>query len=189
VIQPRFLSGQLLLAMPGIGDERFERAVIAMCVHDDNGALGIMANRRHERLSVRALMEQLDIDPGRTPREAMVLEGGPVEPGRGFVLHTPDYSGDGTIHVGNVWGLTASLGVLTDIAEGRGPAKWFLALGYAGWGEGQLESEMTRHGWASVEAGEARSLLYDAPLDSRWGRAFAMLGVDVGRLAGAAGHA
>jgi putative transcriptional regulator len=189
VIQPRFLSGQLLLAMPGIGDERFERAVIAMCVHDENGALGIIANRRHERLSVRELMEQLDVDPGLTPHDAMVLAGGPVEPGRGFVVHSPDYQGDGTIDVAGLWGLTASLGVLRDIAEGRGPARWFLALGYAGWGPGQLEGELTRHGWASVEAGEARALLYDLPLESRWSRAFGLMGVDVGRLAGAAGHA
>ena len=96
---PIFLSGQLLLSMPGIGDPRFERAVIAMCLHDEEGALGIVANTQVGDLTVRALMEQLDIDPGLTPEGAMVMQGGPVEPGRGFILHSAEYEGQSTINV------------------------------------------------------------------------------------------
>jgi putative transcriptional regulator len=155
MVTPLFLSGQLLLSMPGIGDPRFERAVIAMCLHDEEGALGIVANMPMSDLTVRDLMEQLDIDPGATPLDAPVLIGGPVEPSRGFVLHSPDYSGQGTISVGNSWGLTSTLDVLKDIAGGKGPAKWLAALGYTGWGAGQLEGEMTRHGHLSAVAGRA----------------------------------
>ena len=121
---PRFLVGQLLLSMPGIGDARFDRAVIAMCVHDDDGALGLMVNRPHADLTVRDLMAQLDVDPGNTPADARVMAGGPVEPGRGFVLHSPDYAGQGTITVGGLggvrWGLTSTVDVLKAIAERQG---------------------------------------------------------------------
>ena len=189
MLDPRFLSGQLLLSLPGIGDARFERAVIAMCVHDENGALGIMVSQLHQGLSVRDLMRQLEIDPGETPKDAPIHLGGPVEPGRGFVLHSPEYAGEGTLAVADVWALSASQGVLKDIARGRGPARWLMALGYAGWGEGQLDRELKRHGWMSLDGSGAGAVLYDTPVDQRWPRAFAQLGVDVGHLSGAAGRA
>ncbi len=184
---PLFLSGQLLLSMPGIGDPRFERAVIPMCLHDEEGALGIVANMPMSDMTVRDLMEQLDIDPGATPMDAPVLIGGPVEPSRGFVLHSPDYSGQGTISVGNSWGLTSTLDVLKDIAGGKGPAKWLAALGYTGWGAGQLEGEMTRHGWQTAPGDAA--LLFDTALDRRWPAAFGTLGIDVSHLSAVAGRA
>ena len=191
----RFLVGQLLLSMPGIGDERFDRAVIAMCVHDDDGALGLMINRWHEAMTVRELMAQLDVAPGATPAGARVLSGGPVEPGRGFVLHTPDYSGQGTISVGGLggvrWGLTSTIDVLKAIADGTGPTRWLCALGYTGWGAGQLDHELLRHGWHSLSdaSGGSDDLVFATPVERRWPRAFAQLGIDVGHLSATAGRA
>ena len=182
-----FLAGQLLLSMPGMGDPRFERTAIAMCVHDSDGALGLMVNRACETLAVRDLMEQLDIDPGMTPEDAFVHSGGPVEPGRGFVLHTLDYEKDGTLSVGDAWGLTATLDILRDIAGGQGPRKWLMALGYSGWGEGQLDAELTRHGW--VAAAGSCTIVFDTPLEDRWPRAYAQIGVDPIRLSPHAGRA
>lgn len=188
---PKYLSGQLLLSMPGIGDPRFERAVIAMCLHDEDGALGIVANSQIGELTVRALMEQLDIDPGVTPVEAMVMQGGPVEPGRGFVLHSAEYEGQSTISVAGVagmqWGLTSTLDVLKDIAGGKGPRRWMAALGYTGWGAGQLDGELTRHGW-HVAAGDA-ALLFDTDIDKRWHAAFQSAGINAGLLSTVAGRA
>lgn len=177
--------------MPGIGDPRFERVVIAMCLHDAEGALGLVVNNQVGELSVRALMEQLDIDPGTTPETEMVMMGGPVEPGRGFVLHSAEYEGQSTINVsgpdGPIWGLTSTLDVLKDIAAGKGPRQWLAALGYTGWGAGQLDEEMTRHGWLAAP-GDA-SIFFDTPLQERWGTAFARQGVAVERLSAAAGQA
>ena len=185
--EPPFLSGQLLLSMPGIGDPRFERVVIAMCLHDADGALGIVCNAVIGDLTVRDLMEQLDIDPGVTPKGLPVMLGGPVEPSRGFVLHSGDYEGQSTISVGKLWGLTSTLDVLKDIAAGKGPAKWLSALGYTGWGAGQLDGEMTRHGW-HVAPGDV-AILFDVPVADRWGAAFGGIGVDVGLLSAVAGRA
>ena len=188
---PRYLVGQLLLSMPGIGDERFDRAVIAMCVHDDDGALGLMINRPHAGMTVRELMGQLDVAPGVTPADARVMSGGPVEPGRGFVLHTPDYAGQGTIAVGSLggerWGLTSTIDVLKAIAGGHGPRRWLCALGYTGWGAGQLDGELLRHGWHNLDGSD--ELVFATPVERRWPRAFAQLGIDVGHLSATAGRA
>ena len=172
---PRFLSGQFLLAMPGIGDPRFEKAVIAMCVHDEEGALGIGLGRLAPRIGFHDLLKQLDIDPGEAPNVA-IHQGGPVEQQRGFILHSPDWGGQDSCHVGTRWVLTATLDILKAIAEGRGPARWVAALGYSGWQGGQLEQEMSRHGWF-VTPGE-ENLLYDCDVDSRWAKAFSAAGVD-----------
>lgn len=184
---PPFLVGQLLLAMPGMGDPRFERAAIAMCVHDANGAFGLIINHAHDGLTVRGLMEQLDIDPGQTPESAPIYIGGPVEPQRGFILHSLDYDRQGTVSVAGVWGLTASLDILRDIAAGNGPKKWLAALGYTGWGEGQLDDEQTRHGWLAAPGDPA--IVFDAPCEIRWATAYAALGVASERLSPIAGHA
>jgi putative transcriptional regulator len=184
---PPFLSGQLLLSMPGIGDPRFERVVIAMCIHDEDGALGIVVNNVLGDLSVHALMQQLDIDPGVTPQSALVMQGGPVEPARGFILHSPDYQGQSTIAVGDKWGLTSTLDVLRDIAGGKGPARWLAALGYTGWGPGQLDGEMTRHGWLAAPGDTG--LLFETPVAQRWSSAWRGLGIDVDNLSATAGRA
>ena len=179
VEQPPFLSGKLLLAMPGMADPRFERAVIALCLHDENGAIGIGIGHKRVGMSVRGLLRQLDIDPGEVPEQA-VLHGGPVEPGRGFVLHSDDWGGQDTLHVagpdGPQFAMTGTIDILRAIAEGRGPKRWIVSLGYAGWGEGQLEEEMTRHGWFAARGSEG--ILFDTPADERWGSSFKATGID-----------
>jgi putative transcriptional regulator len=173
--EPLYLSGRMLLAMPGMGDPRFEKAVIAMCVHDENGALGIGLGRIVPRLSFHDLLRQLDIDPGIAPDVAIHL-GGPVEPTRGFLLHSNDWSGTDSIQVGDRWTLSATLDILRAIAAGKGPASWVAALGYAGWGAGQLEQELRGNGWFATPGSE--SLLYECDVGSRWSAAFRQAGID-----------
>ena len=176
---PPFLSGKLLLAMPGMSDPRFERAVIAMCVHDKNGAVGIGIGHKRAGLRFRTLLKQLEIDPGKAP-DCAVHHGGPVEPGRGFILHSTDWGGQDTLQVngpsGAIFAMTGTIDVLKAIAEGRGPAQWIAALGYAGWEEGQLDEEMTRHGWFAADG--SGEILLDTPTDERWAAAFKAAGVD-----------
>jgi putative transcriptional regulator len=183
---PRFMTGQLLLAMPGIGDPRFEKAVIAMCVHDEEGALGIGLGRVIPRLGFHALLKQLDIDPGEAP-DVAIHHGGPVEPQRGFVLHSADWGGADSVQVADRWVLSATLDILKAIAGGKGPSRWVVALGYAGWGPGQLDDELARHGWF-VTPGDDR-LLYDCHVDARWAEAFRSAGVDPRLLAAESGTA
>ncbi len=183
---PTSLSGQLLLAMPGIGDPRFERAVIAMCAHDENGALGIGIGRIVPRLGLHGLLEQLEIPVGAAP-DVPVHLGGPVEPQRGFVLHGLDWGGEDTLRVGDRWALTGTLDILRALAEGRGPARFLVALGYAGWADGQLDQEMLRPGWFPTAGSDA--LLFDTAVDARWSAAFAAAGIDTRMLAATAGRA
>ncbi|SFR96340.1 YqgE/AlgH family protein [Sphingomonas jatrophae] len=183
---PPFLSGQLLLALPGIGDPRFERAVIAVCAHDEEGALGIGVGRVVPGLTLHELLRQLDIEPGAAP-DVPVHLGGPVEPQRGFVLHGQDWSGEETVHVGKRWGLTGTLDVLRALAAGKGPSRWLVALGYAGWGEGQLDEELTRHGWFATPGSD--DVLFDTLVDERWSSTFAGVGIDARLLAPTTGHA
>jgi putative transcriptional regulator len=175
-----------LLALPGIGDPRFERAVIAMCAHDDQGALGIGIGRITPQITLHDLLEQVDIDPGAAP-DCEIHVGGPVEPQRGFVLHSLDWQGGDTLRVGERWGLTSTLDVLRVIAEGRGPRRWIVALGYAGWGEGQLDSEMQRHGWLATPGDD--SLIFDHVAAERWDLAFRSVGIDPTLLSAQSGRA
>jgi putative transcriptional regulator len=173
--EPAFLSGQFLLALPGMGDPRFEKAVIAMCAHDSEGALGVGLGRLVPRLGFHELLMQLGIAPGEAP-DAPIHLGGPVEPQRGFLLHSRDWGGEGTVDVAGRWSLSATLDILKAIAEGRGPSRWVAALGYAGWGGGQLEQEMHGNGWFATSGSE--ELLYDCDVDSRWARGFKEAGID-----------
>jgi putative transcriptional regulator len=184
--RPVYLSGQYLLAMPGIGDPRFSRAVIALCAHDDRGALGVGVGHVVPEITLHDLLRQLDIEPGQAP-DVPVHHGGPVEPQRGFVLHSQDWGGDDSVLVGERWTLTSTLDVLRAIAEGRGPSRFVVSLGYAGWGEGQLDEEMTRHGWFATPGDDA--LLFDVDAASRWKRGFADAGIDVRLLASTSGNA
>jgi len=176
---PTFLSGKLLLAMPGMSDPRFERAVIAMCIHDENGAIGIGIGHKRAGITFRGLLRQLELEPGEAP-DCAVHHGGPVEPGRGFVLHSTDWGGQDSVQVNGqnreIFAMTGTIDVLKAIAEGRGPSRWIVALGYAGWGEGQLDEEMTRHGWFAAGAGSG--ILFDTPTDERWAAAFKAEGID-----------
>ena len=187
---PSFLSGKLLLAMPGMADPRFERAVIALCVHDENGAIGIGVGHKRAGIGFRGLLKQLDIEPGEAP-DCAVHHGGPVEPGRGFVLHSSDWGGQDTLHVNGDGGRD-----FRDDRDhrraprdrrGAGPSRWIAALGYAGWGEGQLDEEMTRHGWFAAR-GDA-SILFDTPTDERWAASFKAEGIDPRLLASETGAA
>ena len=188
--QPNFLSGKLLLAMPGMADPRFERAVIAMCAHDENGAVGVGVGHKRAGITFRGLLRQLDLEPGEAP-DCAVHHGGPVEPGRGFVLHSTDWGGQDTLHVngdkGELFAMTGTIDVLRAIAESRGPKRWIAALGYAGWGEGQLDEEMTRHGWFAAHGDP--DILFEIPTDERWGASFKAEGIDPRLLASETGAA
>lgn len=183
---PRFLSGQLLLAMPGMGDPRFDRAVIAICVHDEDGAVGIGIGHQRAGISLRGLLAQLDLDPGKAP-DAPVHHGGPVEPGRGFVLHSDDWAGQDTIAVTGLGALTGTIDVLRAIAEGRGPSRYLIALGYAGWGAGQLDSEMAGPGWYNAKG--RQQILFDTEIGDRWEASFRAEGIDPRLLDAGAGAA
>jgi putative transcriptional regulator len=183
---PAYLSGQLLLALPGIGDPRFERAAIAMCAHDENGALGIGLGDVVDGLSFHDLLAQFEIAPGEV-EDRPIHVGGPVEPRRGFILHSPDWGGQDSIDVAGRWALSGSVDVLRAIAEGKGPSRWVAALGYAGWSAGQLDAEMTRHGWLAVEANDA--LLFDLTAESRWSAGYASAGIDPRLLSPLSGQA
>jgi putative transcriptional regulator len=181
-----FLSGQFLLAMPGMSDPHFARAVIAMCSHDESGAIGIGLGATIEGLGFHDLLAQFEIAAGDAPN-APVHFGGPVEPRRGFVLHSSDWGGQDTIDVAGLWKLSSTVDVLRAIAEGRGPSRWVVALGYAGWDGGQLEGELSRPGWFNV-AGDAE-LLFDIGAEDRWTHAFAQAGVDPRLLVAETGRA
>jgi putative transcriptional regulator len=183
---PIYYTGQFLLAMPGIGDLRFDHSVIAMCAHDENGAMGIAVGDELEDVSLRDLLANFDIDPGDIVDQP-VLRGGPVEPQRGFVLHSLDWGGQNMIQVDDRWGLSGSIDILRAIAEGRGPRRYLVALGYAGWGPGQLESEMARYGWFTTPADP--DLLFDSHTHRKWAGAFAAAGIDTAMLVSGAGSA
>ncbi|WP_299649174.1 YqgE/AlgH family protein [Sphingomonas bacterium] len=184
--KPAYLSGQFLLAMPGMLDPRFDRAVIAICAHDANGALGIGLGQVYDGLGLHDVLEQFGIEPGSSP-DAPVHIGGPVEPRRGFVVHSRDWGGQGTIDVAGRWALSGTVDVLRAIAGGSGPTRWVVALGYAGWGEGQLDGELTRPGWLNVKGDEG--LLFDTAAAARWQAGFAGAGVDPRFLVGGVGRA
>lgn len=183
---PPFLTGQLLLAMPGMGDARFEQAVIVMAAHDEEGAIGVGIGHERLGLTLRDLLKQLDIDPREAPG-APVHHGGPVEPGRGFVLHSTDWAGQDTVQVAGLCALTGTQDVLHAIAEGKGPSRYVVSLGYAGWDGGQLEGELTQHGWFTVPASE--DILFENTAEQRWSAAFRGAGIDPALLVGEAGEA
>lgn len=182
-----YLAGQLLIAMPGMRDPRFSRSVVYMCAHNADGAMGLVINRVLETLTFPELLSQLGIDSARVAAPISVHFGGPVETGRGFVLHSADYVHEGTLVVDENMALTATVDILRAIAAGEGPRRHLLALGYAGWGPGQLDTEILANGWLHVDADE--TLVFDEDLDSKWTRAMAKIGIDPRMLADVAGHA
>ena len=182
-----FLTGQLLIAMPSMSDPRFAQSVIFMCAHTAEGAMGIVVNRPIVQPSFDDLLKQLDIEPLPPARRIRLCSGGPVENARGFVLHTADWTGEGSLRVDEALALTASLDILKAIAGGGGPRAGLLALGYAGWGPGQLDNELTHNAWLFGPADE--TLVFGEDHESKWRRALAKLRIDPGSLSGAAGHA
>lgn len=180
------LKGKVLIAMPGLGDPRFEHSVVLICDHGDDGAMGLVINKPLADLKSGDLLDQLDID-GADSNERIYF-GGPVETGRGFVLHSPDYKSRlQTLEICDRFSLTATIDVLEDIARGQGPADAIIALGYAGWGPGQLEAEMSQNAWLTAEA-EA-DLIFNAPDAQKWSLTLAGIGVDPRLLSAEAGHA
>lgn len=183
------LTGKTLIAMPGMGDPRFERSVIVLCEHSDQGAMGLIVNKPSAEIRVADLFEQLKV-PAQDVEARMdrVHFGGPVENGRGFVLHSTDYaSNTSTLSVTPEIGLTATLDILEDIAGGHGPEHALLALGYAGWGPGQLEEELQANGWLTADTDAA--IVFDADASGKWAAALKKLGIDPVSLSSAAGRA
>ena len=182
-----YLEGQLLVAMPTMADPRFARSVIYLCAHSDDGAMGLVVNKLLESLSFSDLLKQLEIEAESVDARIRVHFGGPVEAARGFVLHSTDYAHDATMRVDEGFALTATIDVLKAMAEGRGPRRSMLALGYAGWAPGQLDREIQENGWLTVPADE--ELVFDGAEDAKWERAVGRLGIDPGNLSGVAGRA
>ena len=182
------LTGKMLIAMPGMADPRFEHSVVFVCAHSDDGAMGLVINKPTDDLRLRDLLEQLSITPGEDMRNVAVHFGGPVEHGRGFVLHDYGYhSAISTLDVNDEFAMTATLDILEDLADGRGPAHVIMALGYAGWGPGQLESEIAENGWLTCEAD--KPLVFDTPDAGKWEAALKTLGVSALTLSADAGRA
>ena len=181
-------TGKMLIAMPGMGDPRFEHSVVYMCAHSDDGAMGLIVNKPATDIGFADLLEQLGIPVGEGLRDIRVHFGGPVEHGRGFVLHSADYEAEtGTMKVDDQVAMTATIEVLEQIAKGEGPASSMLALGYAGWEVGQLEREMRDNAWISLPLDE--EILFQMPFEDRWHAVWRQLGVDIGRMSHIAGHA
>ena len=182
-----YFSGQLLIAMPQLQDPRFARTVVYLCAHSATGAMGIVINRLFDGLDFVELMQQLELKVLPGSPKIPVHFGGPVEPGRGFVLHSTDYQHETTTQVDEKVGLTATVDVLKAMADGNGPRKSFLALGYAGWGAGQLDLEIKENSWLTVPCDD--ELLFGPGLDRKWSKAIAKLGFDFTTLSAEAGHA
>jgi putative transcriptional regulator len=183
-----FLEGKLLIAMPGVTDERFVQTVIYMCAHSERGAMGLVINKPIKGLSFAELMEQLEIETSADAADLPVLYGGPVDTGRGFVLHSSDYeTGDSTLNVSNNISLTATLDILRAMAEGKGPRQALFALGYAGWGPGQVETEFQANGWLHCEADPA--LVFGTEPEEKWTSALARLGIGPSGLVADTGRA
>ena len=190
-----YLDGQMLIAMPAMGDERFARSLIYVCAHSSEGAMGIVVNQPAANIKFPDLLVQLDVIPAaeliQLPRKAgavKVLKGGPVETGRGFVLHSNDFFiENSTLPIDKGICLTATLDILKAIAHGEGPQSAVLALGYAGWAPGQLESEITENGWLNCDADP--ELIFGTDIDKKYEKAMRKLGIDLGKLSSDAGHA
>lgn len=188
-----FLDDQFLIAMPGMKDDRFARSVIYVCAHSDEGAMGLIINQTQQMLfpdllvQLGILDEQEAIRLPAPARDFVVRNGGPVDRSRGFVLHSGDYKVESSLAVSSDVCLTATVDILRAISTGRGPRQALMALGYAGWGAGQLESEIAENGWLTCQA--TPELLFDADIDRKYDKALASIGINLAHLSGAAGHA
>ncbi len=182
-----YLTGQLLVAMPQMEDPRFSRSVVYLCAHTEDGAMGLVLNKLVENVSFPDLLEQLNLQTGPVDDKLHIHFGGPVETGRGFVLHSSDYMQDATLVIDKNVSLTATVDILKAIADGGGPHRSLLALGYAGWSPGQLEQEIQANGWLCVDADP--QLIFGSEIGDKWQGAMAKIGIDFSQLSGEAGHA
>lgn len=182
------LAGKLLIAMPDMSDPRFAKTVIYLCAHSDDGGMGLIVNKPQKEIKFAKLLEQMDIPAIPHMRDVQVHYGGPVDQQRGFVLHSHDYTAQtGTLRVDQTFCMTATIEVLEDIAKGNGPARSILALGYAGWGPGQLEYEIGQNGWLTCPASD--QIIFGDDNQNKWTAALGLLGIDPLLLSGTAGHA
>ncbi|MBL4767899.1 MAG: YqgE/AlgH family protein [Rhodobacteraceae bacterium] len=182
------LTGKILIAMPGMGDPRFDHSVIFMCSHGEDGAMGLIFNKPTPNMRLSDLLDQLEITPSDPGRNLAVHFGGPVERARGFVLHSAEYTSNlQTLNVSEEFSMTATLDILKDIALGSGPKRSLMMLGYAGWGAGQLEAEIGHNGWLTTEA--SQELVYALRDKDKWAAALKVLGVDPLLLSASAGRA
>ncbi len=195
MIKPFYFTGQLLLAMPGMTDPRFDRSVIYICSHSEEGAMGLVINSAATSIDFPNLLDQLEVDYDpeilakneAAGEDVTLYAGGPVEIGRGFILHSADYIQESTLIVSETVALTATVDILAAVSAGKGPKNFMVALGYTGWGRGQLEKEIKRNSWLNVEADEV--LLFRTDLDLKWPRAMAKLGIDITLLSSSSGNA
>jgi putative transcriptional regulator len=189
-----YLDGKMLIAMPGMADQRFARSVIYLCAHSENGAMGIIVNKPSLELSILDLLDRLGVVPQEELKtipaalaDTLVHFGGPVEPGRGFVLHSSDYfSGENSMPVDERIALTATLDILRDMTRGEGPRRAFVALGYAGWGPGQLDDEILGNGWLHCDSDA--DLIFGDGNELKYAAALGKIGVDPLMLSAEAGH-
>lgn len=192
-VNPGFLDDQFLIAMPGMKDERFARAVIYICAHSEEGAMGLIINQAQQLLfpdllvQLGILDEQEAIRLPAPARDFVVRNGGPVDRSRGFVLHSDDYRVESSLPISDTVCLTATVDILRAISSGRGPRQALMALGYAGWGAGQLENEIAENGWLTCPA--RPEFLFDADIDRKYDRVLASIGIDLAHLSQNAGHA
>lgn len=182
-----YLTGKLLVSMPHISDPRFYKSLVFVCGHDENGAMGIVINRVLEELTLKDLFQQMDMEVSPVCDNYPIHFGGPTEGGKGFVLHTLDYQQPATLLVNDQYGVTATLDILTAIADDKGPSHSILALGYAGWGPGQLDAELQTNHW--LELDPDADLVFHTPYWQKWGAAITKLGVDAAMLTPESGHA
>lgn len=182
------LTGSLLVAMPSMGDPRFERSVVLLCAYSDKGAMGLIINKPSSDVGMSDVLDQLEIAPSQKAAGMPVHFGGPVETGRGFVLHSDDYQSSlHTLAVPGGYGMTATLDILEEIAQDAGPRDALMALGYAGWGPGQLENEIGHNGWLTADA--THKLVFGTSAEDKWYQTVKSLGIDPLGLSATAGHA
>jgi len=185
--QTEYLTGQLLVAMPQMEDQRFARSVVYICAHTDDGAMGLILNKLAEAINFSDLLEQLNLPVATVSDKTRVHFGGPVETGRGFVLHSDDFTQDASLLIEKGVALTATVDILSAISKGNGPRNYLLALGYAGWAPGQLDSEIQANGWLIAPADT--DILFGSKIENKWSTALNTIGIDVTMLSSHAGHA
>jgi putative transcriptional regulator len=184
---PLSLAGQLLVAMPGVADVNFDRAVLLLCMHSAQGSFAITINRPMIKLNFAEMWQQMGQESTPTQTDIPLLAGGPLEADRGFVVHSPDLLRDGTLRLSDDIALSATIEVLQRLAGGNGPAKALVCMGYAGWGPGQLETELQHSDWLLMPADD--DLVFDTNFDNKWHRCFAKLGINPERLSHLSGKA
>ena len=182
-----YLTGQLLIAMPTLHDSWFDRTVIYICSHDEEGAMGLVINKENEDVSGQEIAEQLELPNSEDPKLGILRHGGPVEEQRGFVLHSTDFEQETTVKVADGFSLTATVDILKMISTNQGPQSFIVALGYSGWGAGQLDQEIQQNSWLSVDADQ--SIVFSPNLDKLWTKAIGKLGISPESLSSDWGHA